>query len=211
MCIAREALDRHGGGHLTESLPTSVSQAAARSQALVERVRHGDRNALRALYDNHGGQVMAIAQSLLKHRQEAEDVVQETFVEVWRRAAEWDPRRGGVAAWIMTMARTRSIDRLRSRASSERTVAAAAVQPEPAHSPAPLELVEARQDRERVSAALEKLPVDQRNVIDLAYFEGLSQREISDKLQEPLGTVKTRVRLAMEKLGALLGTREGAP
>ena len=147
---------------------------------------------------------MAIALRVLKDRTEAEDVVQETFLEIWKRAAEFDANRGGADAWIVTIARSRAIDRLRSRDSAARAATASATPaPLPRAAP-PLELAEERQNRERIAAALATLPSEQRAAIELAYFEGLTQREISERTGDPLGTVKTRVRLAIEKLAAIL-------
>ena len=169
------------------------------------RVARGDARALAALYQRHAGRVKALALRILGSPPEAEEIVQETFVEVWRRAGQYELGRGAVRAWITTIARSRAIDRLRSRGVGERSVAALAHedrQPTPA---TPLENVEQRAERERVAQALAELPDAQRRVIELAYFEGKSQREIAESTGEPLGTVKTRVRLAMEKLAGLLG------
>lgn len=152
---------------------------------------------------------MAIALRILRSRTEAEDVVQDTFVEIWRRAADYDEARGGVPAWVATIARTRAIDRRRSRDSAARATAGAKAEPEPDRGPEPIELAEKRQDRERVAEALAALPAEQRTAVELAYFEGLTQREIAARTGDPLGTVKTRVRLALVKLANLLAPVEG--
>ena len=146
--------------------------------------------ALRHLYRECNGRVMAVALRILGDRAEAEDVVQETFLELWRRAAAYDPARSAPATWAVLVARSRALDRLRSRTSAAR--ASEASGRDPSLHPA-VEPVEARQDRERVRRALDDLPAEQRETLDLAYFEGL-----------PLGTVKTRLRLAMAKLQASL-------
>jgi RNA polymerase sigma-70 factor (ECF subfamily) len=151
---------------------------------------------------------MSVAQRVLGARSEAEEVVQETFVQVWRQASTYDARRGGALAWITTIARSRAIDRLRSRAAAERVVASID-DPAPASAPIPpLEAAEQRQVRERVIAALAELPAEQRSVLELAYYEGLSQSEIASRLGDPLGTVKTRVRLGLAKLATLLDAEE---
>ncbi len=172
----------------------------------MERVVRGDRAGLRALYDQYAPRVFAVAMALLRERSEAEDVTQETFIEVWRRAPEFDRARGSVGGWICAIARSRAIDRLRSRNAAARAVGAAQAEPPRPSPPPPLELASARQERETVLSALERLPPDQRAVIELGFYEGLSQREIAERQGEPLGTVKTRVRLGMQKLGDLLSS-----
>jgi len=115
---------------------------------------------------------------------------------------------GTVSAWVATIARTRALDRLRAEGRLSAAKEKAAAEPE-APSVAPLELAVERQQRERVNAALQTLPAEQRTAIELAYFDGLTQREIAEKLGQPLGTVKTRVRLAMEKLAVVLVGPQG--
>ncbi len=163
-------------------------------------MRLGD---LRALYDACSGRVMAVALHMLRDRAEAEDVVQETFLELWRRAAEYDPSRGGREAWAVLIARSRALDRLRARGSAARAVERAAADP-PEPVPVPVELAEGLERDARVRRALAALPAEQRQAIELAFFGGLSQGEIAARTGAPLGTVKTRVRLAMEKLAAQL-------
>jgi len=174
-----------------------------RGRELVARAARGDRAALRRLYDLYSPAAMAIAFRMMKNRPVAEEIVQDTFVEVWRRAREYDASRGTVSAWVATIARTRALDRLRAEGRLSAAKEKAAAEPE-APSVAPLELAVERQQRERVNAALQTLPAEQRTAIELAYYDGLTQREIAEKLGQPLGTVKTRVRLAMEKLAVVL-------
>jgi RNA polymerase sigma-70 factor (ECF subfamily) len=159
---------------------------------------------LRALYDGCSGRVMAVAFHLLRDRADAEDVVQETFLELWRRSAAYDPARGSRESWAVLIARSRALDRLRARTSARRAADRAAADPVPPVPP-PVELAEARQLRTRVRDALDSLPPPQREAVELAYFGGLSQTEIAARLGEPLGTVKTRIRLAMAKLAMELG------
>jgi RNA polymerase sigma-70 factor (ECF subfamily) len=164
---------------------------------------------MRALYTRCSGRAWAVALRILNSRPDAEEVLQETFLEVWRRAREFDPSRGGLETWVMTIARTRAIDRKRALGTVARVAEEAATQPPPM-SAAPMdpsEAAEQGQERARVAAAMSELPLEQRQVVELAYFEGLSQREIAERMGDPLGTVKTRARLALEKLATLLGSQ----
>jgi RNA polymerase sigma-70 factor, ECF subfamily len=170
--------------------------------SLLRRVGRGEAEALRSLFERAAPSLFGLALRILKNHGEAEEVVQESFLEIWRRAREYDPRRGSPMAWMITIGRTRAIDRLRARASQARTLELATP---PGPSPmSPADLTEQRQIRERVQAALAGLPAEQRRVLELAYFEGLSQSEIAERTGDALGTVKTRVRLALEKLSASL-------
>lgn len=178
---------------------------------LLGRISSGDQKALKALYSQVSDRAMAIALRVVKDRSEAEDVVQEAFVEVWKRAKQFDASRGGATAWVITIARNRAIDRVRAKGSSARTIQGAASEPTAPPAPAPLELAEQRRDRERVLDALGRLPAEQRRAVELAYFDGLTQSEIASETKEALGTVKTRIRLAMAKLADMLGAEaEGA-
>jgi RNA polymerase sigma-70 factor (ECF subfamily) len=187
--------------------PTGPSDRA-RDRELLERVAHGDIAALRSIYEQHASRAITIAYRILRNREEAEDVVQETFLEVWRRSAQFDPARGGAVAWVVTIARSRAIDRLRARNIAGKTIATAADETVgllPVPPPSPAAEAQRRRDEQRVAAALGTLPPAQRRTIELAYFEGLSQSEIAVKTASPLGTVKMRVKLAMAKLAELLG------
>lgn len=177
---------------------------AAADDTLFRRVAARDAQALRILYDRCAGLALGVALRILHNRSEAEDVVQETFLESWKRAETFDGRRGSATAFVLSIARSRALDRLRSRVTSDKALASLGREAE-ASVPLPIETAEHRQDRERIQAALLTLPPEQRQVLELAYFEGLTQREIADRLSDPLGTVKTRARLALEKLSALLG------
>lgn len=186
------------------SAPRATDPAADR--ALLQQVALGSGAAMREVYARCGARAFAVTLRLLPSRADAEEVLQEAFLDVWRRAREFDPERGGLETWVTTIARTRAIDRLRSMGTASRVVEGATHQPPPvsATPPAPDEASALRQNRQRVLAALKQLPAEQREVVELAYFEGLSQREIAERTGDPLGTVKTRARLALEKLGDLL-------
>jgi RNA polymerase sigma-70 factor, ECF subfamily len=180
--------------------------------ARVARVAEGDSGALAELYDAHARTLYSLALRVLGDQADAEDVLQEVFAQVWRQAARYDMRRGNVAAWLLTIARTRAIDRLRARRARPDT--AAATEDATGLLAAPLadpgDVLAAERDAQRVRAALHQLPLLQRLAIELAYFEGLTQSEIAERLEQPLGTIKTRIRLGLLKLrDALSGTTAG--
>jgi RNA polymerase sigma-70 factor (ECF subfamily) len=191
--------------------PAATADERARDRELLGRVARGDVAALRTIYDEHAPRAMAIASRILRSAQDAEDVVQETFLELWRRARQFDASRGGAVAWVVTIARSRAIDRLRAAGTAGRAAQQAAEDEElaPTAFPAPHLEAERRRDEARVASALRALPAEQRRAIELAYFEGLSQTEIASKTGSPLGTVKMRVKLAIAKLAALLKEDEG--
>ena len=163
-------------------------------QILCDRMAAGDESALAALYDRWSPKVYGIALWILRDADEAEDVVDETFWQAWRSAAGFDARRAAVPAWLAMIARCRALDRLRRRRRHEDL---GAVAPPAESSGAGVEEAERA---ERVAAALQMLPPEQRRAIELAFFDGYSHAEIADRLTLPLGTVKTRIRLAMQKL-----------
>jgi RNA polymerase sigma-70 factor (ECF subfamily) len=185
-------------------IPSLALLVLAASTALAVRMARalgiGD---LRGLYSACSRRVLGVALHLLRDRAEAEDVVQETFLELWRRPERYDPARGTLEAWAVLLARSRALDRLRARGSALRAAERAAGDP-PDDPPAPLELVEGRERGLRVARALSALPPPQRQAVELAFFRGLTQAEIAAQLGEPLGTVKTRLRLGMEKLAGEL-------
>lgn len=195
--------------------PPSAQRASdpAADRALLQQVALGSGVAMRQVYARCAARAFAVMLRLLPSRADAEEVLQEAFLEVWRRARDFDPDRGGLETWVSTIARTRAIDRLRSMGTAARVAEGAAHHPPPtsAMPPAPDEVTSHGQDRVRVRRAMMTLPPEQREVVELAYFEGLSQREIAARTGDPLGTVKTRARLALEKLAALLRDEQGGP
>lgn len=179
--------------------------------AVVSRMANGDETALAALYDQWMQLVYSLAMHLLRDADEAEDVVEETFWQAWQRASTYDASRGTVRSWLLTIARSRSLDRLRSRQRQrdESVLGADQLSAIAADSDPSLD-AEGKERRTLVLQALRELPDDQRRALELAYFRGLSQAEIAEYLDEPLGTIKTRMRLGMQKLRTKLFTlREG--
>jgi len=168
---------------------------------LAERIAAGDARALRSAYDEHAGRVLALALRIVRSKEEAEDVVQDTFLEVWRRASDYDVSRGELSSWIMSMARSRSIDKVR-RARVRTRYAETSEAPAPLETPA--DRAAASEDGAKIRAVLATLPAEQRLALELAYFDGLTQQQIAERTGTPLGTVKTRLRLALEKLSSQL-------
>ncbi len=168
---------------------------APRSAALLKRIGDGDAQALAELYDLHAGLVNGLVLRIVRERGDAEDVVQEVFVQAWRQAARFDASRGTPEAWLCTIARSRALDRLRRRAARREELADDSPgRPHAAVAAPQAEVALA------VRQALSGLSSDQRDALELAYYEGLSQSEIAARLGQPLGTVKTRIRTAMLRL-----------
>ena len=174
-------------------------------RALVERMARGEEEALGQLYDETSGILFALALRMLRRREDAEEVTLDAYTRAWRNAAAYDPRRASVTAWLVMMTRSIAIDRLRSTTGkAARTEALENPAAEPSAAPGPEETAWVSQQRERVLRALEHLPVEQRQAIELAFFRGLSHAELAEATGAPLGTVKTRVRLGMARLRTLL-------
>ncbi len=187
------------------------SPGAVSDSALAERMAGGDERALAALYDRYGAILFALAYRILGNRDDADEVVLETFTQAWKGAATYSGSRGTVAAWLVVLGRSRALDRLRARgrhtSAVERAAASAPVGETPGMGqPAddPSRRGELAEGRNAVLSALKELPDAQRDCIRLAYYDGLTQTEIAARLSEPLGTVKTRMRLGMMKLKEIL-------
>jgi len=188
--------------------------------ALVARMAAGDEQALGVLYDRWATTVHTLAYYLLGQADEAEDAVEETFWQAWREAGRYDASRGAVSTWLSTIARSRALDRKRARRRRAEEPLEGVVPSSDGGGVAaearvsrdnPQQEAEASERARDIATALEKLTTEQREVIELAYFGGLSQSEIAARTSLPLGTVKTRARLALEKLRAPLAQhREGA-
>ena len=177
-------------------------------------LRAGDEAALAALYERYSAMVHGLALRILRTPSDAEEVVVDVFVQAWTRIDRFEERRGTLCTWLLLMTRTRALDYLRKRVRRADLLAEAATLSEPAWA---LESstsgdTEAQLDsRDMLEPLLGRLPVPQRQVIELAYCRGMSQTEISMALDTPLGTVKSRMRSGMDKLCTWAGTRPAAP
>lgn len=188
-------------------LANQQGQSRVPDRTLVDRIAAGDDRALGDLYDRHGDMAYALAVAIVAERADAEEVVADAFGQAWRTAPQFDPGRGSVAAWLATITRTRALDLLRARGRRARALERAAragtnglAAPLAQMAVAPDRGAEQQEAQRLVRHCLAELPEPQRRVIELAYFGGLTQTEIAAELQEPLGTVKTRMRAGMEKL-----------
>jgi len=176
---------------------------------LLKAVASQDEAALAQLYDRYRVILLGFLVRILNNREEAEDVLQEVFLQVWRRAADFDENRGRPFTWLVTLARSRGIDRLRALAARERVAVAGAKDELEAVSDAASDAFRSEQ-RGLVTSALAQLPDEQQRPLMLAYFDGLTQTEIAARLGAPLGTVKTRMRTGMMKLREMLAGKDAS-
>ena len=183
-----------------------MDYALARDEDLVGRLVERDEMALERLYDRYGRATYSLVLKMLRDPARAEEVSQEVFLKLWRRPESYVPGRGAFATWLLSVAHHRAVDELRTRRHEVYSLGS--------DDTPPRELIDdgsdladgawLREQRVAVRTALATLPPNQRQAVELAYFAGLTQREISERLGEPLGTIKTRIRLAMQKLRACL-------
>ena len=178
-----------------------------KDEQVITLIAKGEKEALEEFYERYASPVFSLARYMLRDPFRAEEVTQDIFLKLWLKASAYDPKRGTPKAWFMSLAHHRIIDEIRSRNRSTQTTDQVdheilAMKPDP--SPSTEEQAQRNLDREEIMNALGYIPKEQREVIVLAYFEGYSQSEIADKLEQPLGTVKTRIRLGMQKLRVTL-------
>jgi RNA polymerase sigma-70 factor (ECF subfamily) len=188
--------------------PDETAYSGLDDEELMQRLAYRDLVAFRALYDRYGNLVYSAALRVVRDAQIAEDMVQEIFLRIWRKPESYVAQRGRFVTWLTSVTRNRAVDEVRSRGRRFRHETASPEEQErelPAsEQDDPALTAELSDQRRLILAALQHIPAEQREIIELAYFGGLTQQEIADLLSQPLGTVKTRIRLGMQKLRAAL-------
>jgi len=190
--------------------PEEIEQTVQEDTALLQRIADKDSASFQQLYRKYGGLLFTAISQVLNDHHDAEDVMQEVLVQIWNKAHLYEPRKGKPLTWLATMARNRAIDRIRSkqrrsRLNDEFEVENKSVQPEFEES-----VSETLEDKERnliIHKAVNRLTDDQREAIELAYFSGLTQTEVAERLNEPLGTIKARIRRGVNRLETLVKQR----
>ena len=183
--------------------PRDSREVSSRDQdwaALIDKIADGDQSALTTLYDSTSRLVFGLILRVVSDRATAEEVLLDVYTQIWRQAGSYDRKRGAPLAWMMTIARTRGIDRLRSSKADLTREPLETSSEVIATTPSPEDASVASERGRLVRSALDMLSAEQREVIELAYYSGLSHSEIALRLNQPLGTVKTRTRLGMMKL-----------
>lgn len=184
-----------------------VETRAARDRDLIERLLGGDEDAFRGLFDRYAPSAKALAQRVVRQSHLAEEIVQEAFMAVWKNPAAYDGGRGSVRSWLMGMVHHRAVDLVRREEAHRRRAEAAipeAIEEEADHADEVVQHLAEPAERRLVHAALAELPAEQRRVLEMMYFGGLSQSQISETTGIPLGTVKSRTLLGMRRMrGAL--------
>lgn len=176
---------------------------------LVREIAAGSADALGRLYDRHASKVFGLARRILARAEDAEEVVQDVFTQVWREAARYREDRASVIGWVVMLARTRAIDRLRAlraRPDQSRTVEPSPSLVLPAGDADPEHVSISSDEARQLKVALGTLPENQRTLLEMAYYEGFSHSEIAERTKVPLGTIKTRIRAAMEALRGVLSS-----
>jgi len=179
---------------------------------LLAKIGEQDRQALAALYDRYGRRVFALAVRMLNDPLGSEEVTQDVFMSVWRRGASYTSKKGKFTTWLFSITHNRTIDELRKRR-RDRSRENADIDDHlniQSGDISPADAAVARYEYAKIRAAMERLPVEQKSVVELSYFKGLTQTEIATKTGQPLGTVKTRMRLALKKLRTALSAEMGA-
>ncbi|WP_017663290.1 sigma-70 family RNA polymerase sigma factor [Baaleninema simplex] len=197
----RESQYRRMRGAIISVSPKATLPMSPSDIELYQSLQAGDSSALGTLYDRYGGIVYGLALKVLKAPQEAEDLTQEIFLILWRKQ-NYNPQRGSLSTFLTMLTRSRAIDRLRSRGRKQKFLGnwGTAMSEDAIVSTTPFDEVSLQERRDRVRDALDDLPSKYRQVLELAYYQGMSQSEISAYLDLPLGTVKTRSRQGLLKL-----------
>jgi len=187
------------GRHVAEAIQDTL---------LIERIRGGERAAFVAFYDRYSPLLLSVAARVLGERKEAEDVLQEVMLVIWNKSGDYNPQLGTLSSWAVAVTRNKALDRLRARTRRLRLIEDAAVLAEDSGAtsyPSANEILHGRERAELLRAAMQALPEEQRMAIELAFFTGLSQSDIATRLQQPLGTIKARIRRGMLRLREQLG------
>jgi RNA polymerase sigma-70 factor (ECF subfamily) len=188
--------------------PHETGYSGLEDEELMQRLAYRDLVAFRALYDRYGSLVYSAALRVVRDAQIAEDMVQEIFLRIWRKPESYVAQRGRFATWLTSVTRNRAVDEIRARGRRFRHETASPEEQErelaAPEDNDPALTAELSDQRRLILAALAQIPAEQRQIIELAYFGGLTQQEIAERLSQPLGTVKTRIRLGMQKLRVAL-------
>ncbi|MDQ2866941.1 MAG: sigma-70 family RNA polymerase sigma factor [Verrucomicrobiota bacterium] len=175
--------------------------------AVIARVAQGERAAFPLLYDRLSRPLFSLALKMLRDQADAEDLLQDVFVQIWKRAPSYDPRQSSVFSWAVLLTRSRAIDRLRSRMRRSQVIVpslegdeAETTLPDASTGGSGSDIIEKKDEAARVRAALQNLPQEQREAIELAFLSGLTHHEIAERLEQPLGTVKARIRRGLLRL-----------
>jgi len=206
--MAETLLLERSDAEASREASVTADLSEARDRELVQRIGRGDEDAFRGLFGRYAPTAMALARRVARQPFLAEEIVQEAFLAVWRNPSGYDQQRGSVRAWLMGMVHHRAVDAVRReesqrRRAEESMVSDPVVSPDPAEDVA--EQIDLPEERKAVRTALDGLPAEQRQVIELMYFGGLSQSAISEQLGLPLGTVKSRTLLGMRRLKTAIG------
>lgn len=187
--------------------PSSPAVAELGLEAtLLERVAAGDDDAFGVLFDRYSGLMLGLLTRILRRRDLAEEVLQEVWIQIWRRAGRFHRERGSARTWLLMLARSRALDRLRAQTARGRREEVYGGERETCFEPLGFRRIELAETRRRTRRALAAIPSEQRQCIELSFYEGLSHRQIADRLGQPLGTVKSRILLGLRKLRHALET-----
>lgn len=189
----------------TEKKPRTLSDAERDLAMLISKIAKGCESALKKLYDNTISQVYGLAYKIVSNKPDADEVALDVFKQIWKKAPDYEPGRGSPSAWLITVTRSRAIDKIRSD-TKRRTTNEALLTDSIDDTPLADETSSVREKRDLIDKALSELTPKQRESIELAYFRGLSQSEISKEMNEPLGTVKSWMRSGMMRLKDILAT-----
>ncbi|MCU1233954.1 MAG: polymerase, sigma-24 subunit, subfamily [Candidatus Solibacter sp.] len=186
--------------------PAGAGAARAQAVPLIERIAEGQQDALAQLYDETSSMINGLLLRMLERREDAEEVLLDVYMKAWKYASSYSAERGSVQAWLVTMARNAAIDRIRQRRAQPKVFT---FEPETTPEPvsgesSPEEQMSQHERRRRVQQVLNELPPEQREALMLAFFGGLTHAELAEKLGEPLGTIKSRIRMGLIRLRGLL-------